>query len=81
MKKGIVTLLSLAMLAGVNAQEQDKTLLTVDGEDIRQSEFIYIYEKNNQEATMDQKSVDEYLDLFINFRLKVHEPARTRWRC
>ena len=76
MKKGIVTLLSLAMLAGANAQEQDKTLLTVDGEDIRQSEFIYIYEKNNQEATMDQKSVDEYLDLFINFRLKVHEAEK-----
>ena len=76
MKKGIVTLLSLAMLAGANAQEQDKTLLTVDGEEIRQSEFIYIYEKNNQETTMDQKSVDEYLDLFVNFRLKVHEAEK-----
>ena len=76
MKKTILTVLSLAMLAGANAQEQDKTLLTVDGEEIRQSEFIYIYEKNNQETNLDPKSVDEYMDLFINFRLKVHEAEK-----
>ena len=69
-------MLALAGLMSVNGQEQDKTLLTVDGEEIRQSEFVYIYEKNNQETTMDQKSVDEYLDLFINFRLKVHEAEK-----
>ena len=76
MKKVILTVLALGALAGVNAQEQDKTLLTIDGEEIRQSEFIYIYEKNNQETTLDQKSVDEYMDLFINFRLKVHEAEK-----
>ena len=78
-----MSMLSLAMLTGVQAQglatgltDQDKILMTVDGEPIRQSEFIYIYEKNNQETTMDQKSVGEYLDLFINFRLKVHEAEK-----
>ena len=76
MKKGIITVLALAGLMSVHAQEQDKTLLTIDGEDIKQSEFIYIYEKNNQETTLDQKSVDEYMDLFINFRLKVHEAEK-----
>ena len=69
-------MLALGALAGVKAQEQDKTLLTIDGEPIYQSEFIYIYEKNNQETTLDQKSVDEYMDLFINFRLKVHEAEK-----
>ena len=83
MKKVIMSMLALAMLAGAQAQGlatgltgQDKILMTVDGEPIRQSEFIYIYEKNNQETTMDQKSVDEYMDLFINFRLKVHEAEK-----
>ena len=78
-----MSMLALAMLTGVQAQglatgltDQDKILMTVDGEPIRQSEFIYIYEKNNQETTMDQKSVGEYLDLFINFRLKVHEAEK-----
>ena len=37
------------------------------------SEFMYIYEKNNQESAVEQKTIDEYLDLFINFKLKVHE--------
>lgn len=76
MKKVLLTMLALGALVGARAQEQDKTLLTIDGEPIKQSEFIYIYEKNNQETTLDQKSVDEYLDLFINFRLKVHEAEK-----
>lgn len=71
MKRTILTLLTLAMMVGVKAQ--DKPLLVIDGEPIMQSEFMYIYEKNNQETTIDHKSVDEYLNLFINFRLKVHE--------
>lgn len=71
MKKTILTLLALTMMASMKAQ--DKPLLIIDGEPIMQSEFMYIYEKNNQETTIDQKTVDEYLDLFINFRLKVHE--------
>lgn len=74
MKKTILTLLALTMMVGAKAQ--DKPLLIIDGEPIMQSEFMYIYEKNNQETTIDQKSVDEYLDLFINFRLKVHEAEK-----
>lgn len=66
----------MTALAVCSLQAQDKPLLTIDGEDIYQSEFLYIYEKNNQEATMDPKSLDEYLDLFVNFRLKVHEAEK-----
>lgn len=59
-------------LAGAMKAE-DKVLMTVDGEPVMQSEFMYIYQKNNQETTVDQKSLDEYLDLFVNFKLKVKE--------
>lgn len=52
---------------------QDKVLMTIDGEPVMASEFMYIYEKNNQESAVEQKTIDEYLDLFINFKLKVHE--------
>lgn len=67
--------LFIAALAGMvaTAQAQDKVLLTIDGDPVMQSEFLYIYNKNNQETTIDQKSIDEYLDLFINFKLKVKE--------
>lgn len=63
----IIALCSLAVFA------EDKVLLTIDGQPVMQSEFLYIYEKNNQETAIDQKTIDEYLDLFINFKLKVHE--------
>ena len=53
--------------------QEDKVLMTIDGKPIMLSEFEYIFEKNNQEAAGVQKSVDEYLDLFVNFKLKVTE--------
>ena len=51
-----------------------KTLLTIDNENITAGEFLNIYNKNNvQGDVIDKKSMEEYLDLFINFRLKVKE--------
>lgn len=35
------------------------------------SEFEYSYNKNNTDGVIDKKSVDEYVDLFINYKLKV----------
>ena len=42
-------------------------------------EFIYLYQKNHQDREKDytQEKINEYLDLFINFKLKVEE-AKTR---
>lgn len=72
MKKTILSIvLASASLLGI-AQE-DKVLMTINGEDIMASEFLYIYEKNNQETSLEKKTMDEYLDLFINFKLKVTE--------
>jgi len=48
-------------------------LMTIDGKPVMLSEFKYIYEKNSQEAAGGQKSIDEYLDLFVHFKLKVTE--------
>ncbi len=47
--------------------------MTIDGKPVMLSEFKYIYEKNSQEAAGGQKSLEEYLDLFVNFKLKVTE--------
>lgn len=68
-------LMSLAVLSlGLNlAAQEDKVLMTIDGQPVKASEFMYIYEKNNQESSLEQKNIDEYLDLFINFKLKVRE--------
>ena len=55
------------------ANSQDQVLMTINGEPIMASEFLYIYEKNNQETSLEKKTMQEYLDLFINFKLKVTE--------
>ena len=67
--------LSIVLLAGslMSFAQEDKVLLTINGEPVMLSEFLYIYEKNNQENSLEKKSMEEYLDLFINFKLKVTE--------
>ncbi len=72
MKKVILSIILLAGAVMGFAQE-DKVLMTINGEPVMLSEFLYIYEKNNQETSLEKKSKEEYLDLFINFKLKVTE--------
>lgn len=70
------TTLLLALLLGsvdLFAQKKDPVLLTVDGQEITVSEFEAVYKKNNRDETIDQEDLKEYLDLYINFRLKVRE--------
>lgn len=75
--KNILLILLLAVLLPNLSSAQKKTaqpLLTIDNEQFSLSDFMYVYNKNNSNSTtIDKKSVDEYLDLYINFRLKVKE--------
>ncbi len=81
MKKAFLLLAVVAMSMGVMAQtglepEQDShsgVLMTINGKAVSAEEFLYIYEKNNQAGAVDPKTMDEYLDMFINFKLKVAE--------
>lgn len=70
------TALLIALIIGgveVFAQEKDPVLLTVDGQDVTLSEFEAVYKKNNRDEVVDQNDLKEYLELYINFRLKVRE--------
>lgn len=71
MKRTFILLASMVMSLVTIAQNE--TLMTINGEPISASEFMYIYEKNNQAGAIEPKSMDEYLDMFINFKLKVAE--------
>lgn len=72
MKKTFLSILLLGASMFMFGQ-QDQVLMTINDQPIMASEFLYIYEKNNQEGSLDKKTMDEYLDLFINFKLKVTE--------
>ena len=69
MKKSI---LFLAAALSITAYAQ-KPLMTINNKPVSAEEFLYIYEKNNQAGALDPKTMDEYLDMFINFKLKVAE--------
>ena len=74
MKKVFVSLLVLIIAANsMMAQQSDPTLMIINGKNIPLSEFDYIYNKNNSNNVVDKKSLDEYVDLFVNFKLKVEE--------
>lgn len=69
----LVLALIVAGSSDILAQKKDPVLLTVDGQNITLSEFEAVYKKNNRDEVVDQKDLEEYLDLYINFRLKVRE--------
>lgn len=51
-----------------------KTLITIGDKEITAKEFMDTYEKNNiNTEVIDKKSVEDYLDLYIDFQLKVAE--------
>ena len=49
----------------------DPVIMVVNGQPVPRSEFEYSFNKNNSEGVIDKKSVQEYVDLFINYKLKV----------
>ena len=65
-------MLFAAMLISTAANAQtDPVIMSINGEPVLKSEFEYSYNKNNSEGVIDKKSVEEYVDLFINYKLKV----------
>ncbi|MEZ4802567.1 MAG: peptidylprolyl isomerase [Gelidibacter sp.] len=72
------SVLMLLLTAFSFAQKNtDDVLFTVDGEPVKSSEFIRVYNKNlDLVKDESQKDVDTYLQLFINYQLKIKEAKR-----
>jgi len=76
MKKvlGLVTLVLLgSSMLFAQFSFDDKTLMTIGDEKVSVGEFLKVYNKNNTQTAYENSSVEEYLDLFINFKLKVKQ--------
>jgi peptidyl-prolyl cis-trans isomerase SurA len=69
----LVLIISASSFNKLKAQGKDPVLLTIGNETITKSEFEKVFRKNNKSATIDQKALTDYLDLFINYKLKVKE--------
>lgn len=72
MKKIVMLLISVVMITTMEAKEKnDPVVMTVAGKDIPLSEFIFIAKKDNSVDLSDKKSVENYVELFKNYKLKV----------
>ncbi|MCE1201153.1 MAG: peptidylprolyl isomerase [Bacteroidia bacterium] len=72
----ILLLLFLSLTGALSAQQSldKKVLMQVGNEKVTVKEFMDVFTKNNvQNELIDKKSIDEYLELFINYKLKVQE--------
>ena len=78
MKKLIILFLVFSIYCQIPGitQDNDPVLLIIGNNKITKSEFERIYKKNNAIASADKKSVKDYLELFINYKLKVIEAER-----
>ena len=65
-------LLTVVMVSGLSGQDSP-VLMTIGDEKVSLDEFERIYLKNNNSTSLNQQSPEEYLELFINFKLKVKE--------
>lgn len=63
---------------GQPSADKAPVLFTVAGQPVAAGEFIYLYGKNNQPkgAEITPASIEEYLKLYIRFKLKVREAYR-----
>ena len=70
-------LVVIALLCGssfAQSKLDKKVLMTIGGKPVTVKEFTDVYNKNNlKDDVIEKKSVDEYIDLFVNYRIKVME--------
>lgn len=71
--KGLSLLAAFSVCCSLfaNAQQDDPVIMTVAGKPVPRSEFEYSYRKNNGEDVIDHKTVEEYVELFANYKRKV----------
>ena len=70
----LASLLMPTVFANAQSKLDNQVLMTIGGKDITVKEFTDVYAKNNLKGdVIEKKSVDEYIDLFSTFRMKVME--------
>ncbi len=73
----LASLIMPAFFATAQSKLDKQVLMTIGDQDVTVKEFCDVYYKNNLKSdVIEKKSVDEYLDLFTIFRMKVMEAER-----
>ena len=78
MKLKLILAGCLMSAAAVAQTAKDPIIMNVAGTDVPRSEFEYSYNKNNTDGVIDKKTVEEYVELFVNYKLKVQAALDAR---
>ncbi len=70
--KLFVSALVVAGIACGAYAAKDPVLMKINNKEVKLSEFEYLYKKN-LEQQVNKESIDEYVDRFVNYKLKVAE--------
>jgi len=73
MKKIFLSICLIAFLFFISAQNRNEILFKVGDDAVTATEFINTFNKNNSLSKATKSELREYLDLFINFKLKVRD--------
>ena len=67
----VACMLFAAAFTAAPVHAQDEAVLTVGEESVSLADFEHIFLKNNRDSVITEAALDEYMELFINFKLKV----------
>lgn len=69
---GLISVMMMTATVSV-AKDKEPVVMKINGTPVSRAEFEYFYNKNNQQELAEEKNFEEYVDLFINYKLKVCE--------
>ena len=80
MNRILISVIVLCVMSFNSYSQSDATLITIGETKVSKGEFERIYQKNNNNLynETEKKTPEEYLDLFIDFKLKVIEAERLK---
>ena len=70
MRRILLCIVSVLLCMPLFAQD-NPVVMTVGGYDVTQSEFEYFFWKNNPDSVVSKKVINQYADMYLNYKLKV----------
>jgi len=71
--KKIISLLICVIALQIARAQKDPVVMDVNGKAVTKPEFLQIYLKNNNDPKYDKQTLDDYVEMFKKFKLKVAE--------
>ena len=80
MKKIFVLILGLNFCFAYSQKDADPVVMTVGDMEVPLSEFLFLAQKDSEVDLLNKKSLESYVELFKNFKLKVADAKTSRFQ-